>query len=131
MESEVQYLIRKAKMKKAELERARLKAEADAKKAEEDRKKAERKAKKKKAKEANGTAAGEETEEKVEEAEAPTAAPPAGEAGILGLFAVHRRWAGFNLKSLKRDFKCTLILNTSCLPLPGTDFNTENFEDEL
>jgi len=80
MESEVQYLIRKAKMKKAELERARLKAEADAKKAEEDRKKAERKAKKKKAKEANGTAAGEETEEKVEEAEAPTEAPPAGEA---------------------------------------------------
>merc|ERR1712047_117020 len=34
LESEVQYLIRKAKMKKAELERARLKAEADAAKAE-------------------------------------------------------------------------------------------------
>merc|ERR1711971_1517166 len=41
LESEVQYLIRKAKMKKAELERAKLKAEAD-----------EKKAKKKKAKEA-------------------------------------------------------------------------------
>jgi len=77
MESEVQYLIRKAKMKKAELERARLKAEADAKKAEEEKKKAEKKAKKKKAKEANGT---EGAEEKVEEGEAPTEAPPAGEA---------------------------------------------------
>merc|ERR1719318_1715642 len=74
MESEVQYLIRKAKMKKAELERARLKAEA--KKAEEEKKKAEKKAKKKKAKEANGT---EGAEEKVEEGEAPTEAPPAGE----------------------------------------------------
>merc|ERR550532_224204 len=51
LESEVQYLIRKAKMKKAELERARLKAEADAAKAEADKKKAEKKAKKKKAKE--------------------------------------------------------------------------------
>merc|ERR1719222_1285560 len=40
LESEVQYLIRKAKMKKAELERARLKAEADAAKAEADKKKA-------------------------------------------------------------------------------------------
>merc|ERR1719430_3116814 len=37
LESEVQYLIRKAKMKKAELERARLKAEADAAKAEADK----------------------------------------------------------------------------------------------
>merc|ERR1719357_1056058 len=52
LESEVQFLIRKAKMKKAELERARLKAEADAAKAEADKKKAEKKAKKKKAKEA-------------------------------------------------------------------------------
>merc|ERR1719397_1497413 len=52
LESEVQYLIRKAKMKKAELERAKLKAEADAAKAEADKKKAEKKAKKKKAKEA-------------------------------------------------------------------------------
>merc|ERR1712037_15236 len=51
LESEVQYLIRKAKMKKAELERARLKAEADAAKAEADKKKAEKKAKEKKAKE--------------------------------------------------------------------------------
>merc|ERR1711971_1044027 len=40
LESEVQYLIRKAKMKKAELERAKLKAEADAAKAEADKKKA-------------------------------------------------------------------------------------------
>merc|ERR1719433_55814 len=47
LESEVQYLIRKAKMKKAELERARLKAEADAAKAEADKKKVEKKAKKK------------------------------------------------------------------------------------
>merc|ERR1712029_198953 len=39
LESEVQFLIRKAKMKKAELERARLKAEADAAKAEADKKK--------------------------------------------------------------------------------------------
>merc|ERR1711971_865398 len=46
LESEVQYLIRKAKMKKAELERAKLKAEADAAKAEADKKKAEKKAKK-------------------------------------------------------------------------------------
>merc|ERR1711971_993395 len=38
LESEVQYLIRKAKMKKAELERAKLKAEADAAKAEADKK---------------------------------------------------------------------------------------------
>merc|ERR1712179_634656 len=52
LESEIQYLIQKAKMKKAELERARLKAEADAAKAEADKKKAEKKAKKKKAKEA-------------------------------------------------------------------------------
>merc|ERR550525_1870818 len=52
LESEVQYLIRKAKMKKAELERAKLKAEADAAKAEADKKKAEKKAAKKKAKEA-------------------------------------------------------------------------------
>merc|ERR1712079_661398 len=78
LESEVQYLIRKAKMKKAELERARLKAEADAAKAEADKKKAEKKAKKKKAKEAaEGEAA---TEEKVagEEGESapPTEAPP-------------------------------------------------------
>merc|ERR1719268_143515 len=78
LESEVQFLIRKAKMKKAELERARLKAEADAAKAEADKKKAEKKAKKKKAKEAaEGEAA---SEEKVagEEGESapPTEAPP-------------------------------------------------------
>merc|ERR1712115_420611 len=78
LESEVQFLIRKAKMKKAELERARLKAEADAAKAEADKKKAEKKAKKKKAKEAaEGEAA---TEEKLagEEGESapPTEAPP-------------------------------------------------------
>merc|ERR1711899_257748 len=46
LESEVQFLIRKAKMKKAELERARLKAEADAAKAEADKKKAEKKRRK-------------------------------------------------------------------------------------
>merc|ERR1712107_17279 len=77
LESEVQFLIRKAKMKKAELERARLKAEADAAKAEADKKKAEKKAKRKKAKEAaEGEAA---TEEKVAgegESAPPTEAPP-------------------------------------------------------
>merc|ERR1712192_115260 len=72
LESEVQYLIRKAKMKKAELERAKLKAEADAAKAEADKKKAEKKAKKKKAKEAK--------EEKVSSDDVPpTEAPPAEE----------------------------------------------------
>merc|ERR1719400_724909 len=77
LESEVQYLIRKAKMKKAELERARLKAEADAAKAEADKKKAEKKAKKKKAKEAK-----EGEEEKAAsdgESAPPTEAPPAGD----------------------------------------------------
>merc|ERR1719222_615942 len=77
LESEVQYLIRKAKMKKAELERARLKAEADAAKAEADKKKAEKKAKKKKAKEAK-----EGEEEKASsdgESALPKEAPPAGD----------------------------------------------------
>merc|ERR1712173_455104 len=69
LESEVQFLIRKAKMKKAELERARLKAEADAAKAEADKKKAE----KKKAKEAaEGEAA---TEEKLAGEEGESAPP--------------------------------------------------------
>merc|ERR1719222_1879690 len=78
LESEVQYLIRKAKMKKAELERARLKAEADAAKAEADKKKAEKKAKKKKAKEAKE---GEEEKSSSDEGEGapPTEAPPAEE----------------------------------------------------
>jgi len=77
LESEVQYLIRKAKMKKAELERARLKAEADAAKAEADKKKAEKKAKKKKAKEAKE---GEEAASSDEgEGAPPTEAPPAGD----------------------------------------------------
>merc|ERR1711971_467662 len=73
LESEVQYLIRKAKMKKAELERAKLKAEADAAKAEADKKKAEKKAKKKKAKEAK------EGEEASSDDAPPTEAPPAGD----------------------------------------------------
>merc|ERR1712212_1328981 len=77
LESEVQYLIRKAKMKKAELERAKLKAEADAAKAEADKKKAEKKAKKKKAKEAKE---GEEAASSDEgESVPPTEAPPAEE----------------------------------------------------
>merc|ERR1712233_167027 len=54
LDSEVQYLIQKAKMVKAEQERAKRKAEADAKKAEEEKKKEEKK-KKKKAKESNET----------------------------------------------------------------------------
>merc|ERR1712192_140396 len=75
LESEVQYLIRKAKMKKAELERAKLKAEADAAKAEADKKKAEKKAKKKKAKEAK-----EGEEEKASSDDIPpTETPPAGD----------------------------------------------------
>merc|ERR1711971_1390124 len=73
LESEVQYLIRKAKMKKAELERAKLKAEADAAKAEADKKKADKKAKKKKAKEAK------EGEEASSDDAPPTEAPPAGD----------------------------------------------------
>ena len=79
IESEVQYLIKKAKIKKAELDRAKAKAEADAAKEEASRKKAERKAKKKREKEAaNGTEVPEG--EKVEEgAEVPvTEAPAAG-----------------------------------------------------
>jgi len=76
LESEVQYLIRKAKMKKAELERARLKAEADAAKAEADKKKAEKKAKKKKAKEAKE---GEEASSDEGESAPPTEAPPTGD----------------------------------------------------
>merc|ERR1711892_836437 len=46
LESEVQFLIQKAKMVKAEQERAKRKVEAEAKKAEDDKKKAEKKAKK-------------------------------------------------------------------------------------
>merc|ERR1712181_178833 len=80
LESEVQYLIRKAKMKKAELERAKLKAEADAAKAEADKKKAEKKAKKKKAKEAKE---GEEEKASSDGGEGetipPKEAPPAGD----------------------------------------------------
>merc|ERR1711936_1195046 len=77
LESEVQFLIRKAKMKKAELERAKLKAEADAAKAEADKKKAEKKAKKKKAKEAKE---GEEEKSSDDgESAPPTEAPPAGD----------------------------------------------------
>merc|ERR1712198_472352 len=67
LESEVQYLIRKAKMKKAELERARLKAEADAAKAEAEKKKA------KEAKEGEEAASSDEGE-----GAPPTEAPPAG-----------------------------------------------------
>merc|ERR1711892_1128604 len=55
LDSEVQFLIQKARMLKAEKERAKRKAEAEEKKAEEERLKKEKKAKKKKAKEANAT----------------------------------------------------------------------------
>eukprot|EP00092_Neocalanus_flemingeri_P056411 GFUD01066867.1.p1 GENE.GFUD01066867.1~~GFUD01066867.1.p1 ORF type:complete len:1018 (+),score=379.93 GFUD01066867.1:123-3176(+) len=55
LDSEVQFLIQKARMMKAEKERAKRKAEAEEKKAEEERLKKEKKAKKKKAKEANAT----------------------------------------------------------------------------
>jgi len=75
LESEVQYLIQKAKMKKAELERAKRKAEADAAKAEAERKKAEKKEKKKKAKEANESVISEE-EKNPEGDEVPPTEPP-------------------------------------------------------
>eukprot|EP00092_Neocalanus_flemingeri_P017762 GFUD01019219.1.p1 GENE.GFUD01019219.1~~GFUD01019219.1.p1 ORF type:complete len:972 (-),score=363.80 GFUD01019219.1:226-3141(-) len=55
LDSEVQFLIQKARMMKAEKERAKRKAEAEEKKAEEERLKKEKKAKKKKAKDANAT----------------------------------------------------------------------------
>merc|ERR1712172_428537 len=73
LESEVQYLIRKAKMKKAELERAKLKAEADAAKAEADKKKA----KKKKAKEAKEGEEEKASSDGEGETIPPTEAPPA------------------------------------------------------
>merc|ERR550525_1053038 len=79
LESEVQYLIRKAKMKKAELERAKLKAEADAAKAEADKKKAEKKAKKKKAKEAKEGEEEKASSDGEGETIPPTEAPPAGD----------------------------------------------------
>lgn len=80
LESEVQFLIQKAKMKKAELDRAKRKAEEEEAKAEAARKKAERKAKKKAEKEANNTEASDE--ETVEE-ELPTETPPTGDGDKL------------------------------------------------
>lgn len=55
LDSEVQFLIQKARMLKAEKEREKRKLEAEEKKAEEEKLKKEKKAKKKKAKEANAT----------------------------------------------------------------------------
>merc|ERR1711892_1474565 len=55
LDSEVQFLIQKARMLKAEKEREKRKLEAEEKKVEEERLKKEKKAKKKKAKEANAT----------------------------------------------------------------------------
>lgn len=76
LESEVQFLIQKAKQVKAEQERAKRKAEAEAKKAEDEIKKKEKKAKKdKKAKEANGT-------ESPEDSEVPSAELPTGDEGL-------------------------------------------------
>merc|ERR1712002_531283 len=63
LDSEVQFLIQKARMLKAEKEREKRKLEAEEKKAEEERLKKEKKAKKKKAKEANATDTDEVTEE--------------------------------------------------------------------
>merc|ERR1712083_102528 len=60
LDSEVQFLIQKARMLKAEKEREKRKLEAEEKKAEEERLKKEKKAKKKKAKEANATEKGTE-----------------------------------------------------------------------
>jgi len=73
LESEIQYLIQKAKMKKAELDRAKRKAEEEAAKAEAARKKAEKKEKKKKAKEANDTGS---TDESSDEESPPTESSP-------------------------------------------------------
>jgi len=75
LDSEVQFLIQKARMMKAEQERAKRKAEAEEKKAEEERLKKEKKAKKKKAKEANSTDG-----EEVPVEEVPTT-DPTGEGG--------------------------------------------------
>merc|ERR1711942_213409 len=63
LDSEVQFLIQKARMLKAEKEREKRKLEAEEKKAEEERLKKEKKAKKKKAKDANATETDEVTEE--------------------------------------------------------------------
>merc|ERR1711971_291337 len=79
LESEVQYLIRKAKMKKAELERAKLKAEADAAKAEADKKKAEKKAKKAKEGEEEKASSDKASSDGEGETIPPTEAPPAGD----------------------------------------------------
>merc|ERR1719228_3010111 len=68
LDSEVQFLIQKARMLKAEKEREKRKLEAEEKKAEEERLKKEKKAKKKKAKEANAT----ESEDVTEEVPPPT-----------------------------------------------------------
>merc|ERR1712025_889129 len=67
LESEVQFLIQKAKMVKAEQERAKRKAEADAKKAEEEKKKQEKKAKKEKKKNESETTDDKSEEEPVKE----------------------------------------------------------------
>merc|ERR1712083_515809 len=63
LDSEVQFLIQKARMLKAVKEREKRKLEAEEKKAEEERLKKEKKAKKKKAKEANATESEDVTEE--------------------------------------------------------------------
>merc|ERR1711872_734560 len=63
LDSEVQFLIQKARMLKAEKERQKRKLEAEEKKAEEERLKKEKKAKKKKAKDANATESEDTTEE--------------------------------------------------------------------
>merc|ERR1711962_768992 len=63
LDSEVQFLIQKARMLKAEKEREKRKLEAEEKKAEEERLKKEKKAKKKKAKDANATDTDDVTEE--------------------------------------------------------------------
>merc|ERR1711936_713001 len=63
LDSEVQFLVQKARMLKAEKEREKRKLEAEEKKAEEERLKKEKKAKKKKAKDANATDTDDVTEE--------------------------------------------------------------------
>merc|ERR1712080_439279 len=75
LESEIQYLIQKAKMKKAELDRAKRKAEEEAAKAEAAGRKQRKKKKRRKKKEANDTGS---TEESSDDESPPTESSPPG-----------------------------------------------------
>ena len=100
LDSEVQFLIQKARMLKAEKERAKRKAEAEEKKAEEERLKKEKKAKKKKAKEANATES---------EGDVPSTDSPGKHGNVI--------WSslGSTLVSLARYNLQSLLFQRSCL----------------